>query len=217
MNPAQLLHILQISDTLFPIGAFSFSDGLETAVAAGPIHIEEWMNCYVESVFIPCEGRGCAKAMFLFLTQDWKSIRELDAELTAIKPASSVRASSHSLGKRFLASCGALFDDGRIDQINAMTFPVVYGAVFSALGVAPKDGLIAFGYSRLAGTISAAQRLTALGQQQAQQILFHTLETLPAAVDRVLGEIDEPIMSFTPLLDVQQMNHRHLYSRLFRS
>jgi len=40
---------------------------------------------------------------------------------------------------------------------------------------------------------------------------------LPSAVERILDMKDEPLRSFSPMLDIQQMNHRYVYSRLFRS
>jgi len=56
-----------------------------------------------------------------------------------------------------------------------------------------------------------------MGQQQAQNLLAESLERLPAAVDRIVEMEAEPLRSFAPLMDIAQMNHRYVYSRLFRS
>jgi urease accessory protein UreF len=80
-----------------------------------------------------------------------------------------------------------------------------------------RDALLAFAYSRLAGLMSAAQRLTALGQREAQQILRRRLEEAPERCEEILRTIANPISCFAPRFDIRQMNHRYVYSRLFRS
>jgi len=47
--------------------------------------------------------------------------------------------------------------------------------------------------------------------------LSEVLERLPDGVDRIVQNRDEPIRSFAPIMDITQMNHRFVYSRLFRS
>ena len=65
--------------------------------------------------------------------------------------------------------------------------------------------------------VSAGLRLISIGQQQGQALLTRSIERLPAAVDRILQMEGEPLRSFSPMMDIQQMNHRYVYSRLFRS
>src|SRR6516162_3479918 len=93
MTPEKLLKLLQINDSLFPTGGFAYSDGLETAVANSVVHdaatLEEWLRHYVESVFVPCDGL----ALKLAMTDDLSTLRTLDQELTAMKPAAATRAS----------------------------------------------------------------------------------------------------------------------------
>ena len=56
-----------------------------------------------------------------------------------------------------------------------------------------------------------------MGQQQGQLLLTKNLNRLPEVIERILQMKDEPLRSFNPLLDIDQMNHQYLYSRLFRS
>jgi urease accessory protein UreF len=84
-------------------------------------------------------------------------------------------------------------------------------------GMNSREALLAFGYSRLAGIVSAGLRLIAMGQQQAQILLADFLERLPDAVEHIVQMKSEPLRSFAPLMDIAQMNHQFVYSRLFRS
>jgi urease accessory protein UreF len=56
-----------------------------------------------------------------------------------------------------------------------------------------------------------------MGQQQAQNLLSESLERLPDAAERIVQMEFEPLRSFAPMMDIAQMNHRYVYSRLFRS
>jgi urease accessory protein len=107
---------------------------------------------------------------------------------------------------------GAAFDD-----LLYATAPVAYGVAFFHHGVHPQHALLAYGYSRLAGIVSAGLRLISIGQTEGQQLLTRALSRLPRAVDKILERQQEPLRAFSPLMDIQQMNHRDVYSRLFRS
>jgi urease accessory protein len=223
MTPEHLIKTLQLNDTLFPIGGFAYSDGLETAVANGLVvgtaGLQEWLGHYIHSVFVPCDGLALRGAMEAHTSGEWETLRRLDEELTAMKPAGSVRASSASLGRSFLTSVAAIYahpDLARARQ-ELSNFAVIYGVVFSVLGLDRRDALLSFAYSRLAGMISAALRLMPIGQQLAQAALGRALDDAPRAVEQILDSRDTHLTSFSPLLEIQQMNHRHLYTKLFRS
>jgi len=214
VTAAQLLHVLQINDSLFPVGGFAYSDGLETAVANGAVgdgrSLEEWLLHYVRQVFIPCDGQ----AVFCAMGADAGTLAQIDDELTAIKPAAATRASSAMLGTRLLKTIAVIRD---FPEPSYRTFPVAYGFVCAHLQVSPDVALLAFAYNRLASATSAALRLMAIGQHEAQGILTRVLEAVPEAVDTILNSGRQELRCFAPLLDIQQMNHRYLYSKLFRS
>lgn len=212
-------------DSFFPVGAFAYSDGLETAATEGGVRdaesLRSWMEHFVDAVFVPCEGRALVKSMRALREGDVEMLRQIDAELTGIRPASAVRAASTGVGKRLLSAYGAVRGDERFEawvrllpQANAA---IAYALVFFHAQIPEREAALAFGYNRLAGMVSAGLRLIAMGQQQGQALLTQSLDRLPSAVDRLLEMADEPLRSFSPLMDIQQMNHRYVYSRLFRS
>jgi len=228
VNPSQLLQILQLSDGLFPIGAFGFSDGLETAVYQEAIvdadDVCVWLEHYVDRVFLDSEGPALLETMAAFPC-DWKRIERVDRELTALKPSSETRKSSLSLGLRLLKTCVELYPGRGLEDLLASiesdrcrgNLAIVHGAVFSVLGIGEREALLAFAYSRLSGATSAALRLARVGQQEMQQVLKDVLARVPEAVDDILERPVQSLSSFVPLMDICQMEHRHLYSRLFRS
>jgi urease accessory protein len=225
MEPLAFVATLQITDSFYPVGAYAYSDGLETASAAGLIHdapsLGGWLDHFLENVFVPCEGLALAKCMLALKAGDIGKIIDIDEELTAIRPAGAVRAASTAVGRRLLSIHASICTDERFSELvralphaNAAT---AYAVVFKERGVAERDAVIAFGYNRLAGIISAGLRLISMGQQQGQMLLTTRNQRLPDVAERILQMTGEPLRSFGPMLDIQQMNHQYVYSRLFRS
>jgi urease accessory protein len=224
MEPDQLVHILQLTDSLVPVGGYAYSDGLETAAAVTLVRdaegLWEWMNHYLEASFIPCEGLALLQCVRAARKEDWNRIRAIDRELTALKPAAATRDSSRSIGKRLLSAV-TMISEGRpspgLEQFAECAAPVAYGLALASRGVGDREAILAFGYARLAGMVSAGMRLVAIGHQKGQQLLGRAVDRLPPAAEEILQMEEEPIRSFSPVIDIQQMNHRYLYSRLFRS
>lgn len=228
MDSNRILQILQLSDGLFPIGAFAFSDGLETAIQKNDIvdadDVRVWLDHYVDAVFGDSEGPALVQTMSAF-PAEWQRIELLDRELTALRSASETRASSRLLGLRLLKTCVPLFPGRGLEDLLARiesgqchgNIAVVHGVLFRALSIGEREALLAFAYSRLSGTVSAALRLAPVGQQEMQQVLRRVLVRVPEVVDDILERPVQRLTSFVPTLDVCQMEHRHLYSRLFRS
>ena len=224
IQPLQYIRSLQLIDSLFPVGAFAYSDGLETAAAAAHVHdgvsLGLWIDHFLQGVFIPCEGLALVKCMFALRAGDMDTFRRVDEELTAIRPAASVRASSTGIGKRLISLCSEIYGDGFRSLAcvpSHANAAAAYALVFFHLKLEERHGALAFGYNRVAGIVSAGLRLISMGQRQVQLLLTKTLDRLPDAVDQLLLIKDEPLRSFSPLLDIEQMNHQYVYSRLFRS
>jgi urease accessory protein len=225
MDPLAFVHSLQFADSFFPVGAFAYSDGLETAALSGEVRdaatLEDWLNHFLVGVFVPCEGLAVLKSIRALAAKDLQALAKVDEELTAIRPAAASRAASIGIGKRLLSLYTSISADDSFPEIarnlpegNAAT---AYAAVFFHRGIPERDAILAFGYSRLAGIVSASLRLISIGHQQGQRLLSMAIVQLPAAAERILETAGEPLRSFNPRLDIQQMNHQYLYSRLFRS
>ena len=225
MEPLSFIRALQLTDSFFPVGAFAYSDGLETAAATGQVRdgasLAEWMDHFIDAVFIPCDGLAVMKCMEALRREDFASVCGIDEELTAIRSAGAVRRASTLIGKRLLSLYISMH--GREDSTaQTGTLPhgnaaVAYAVVYFREGLSNRQAVMAFGYNRLAGIISAGLRLISIGQQEGQTLLTSATKRLPLAVDRIEQNMEEPLRSFSPFLDIQQMNHQYVYSRLFRS
>ena len=222
------LELLHLCDSLFPIGGFAYSDGLEAATSAGAVSdaadLQAWLGVVLDDTIGRLEGPGVWHAWRLFGESDVAALIALDEELTALRPSSSARRSSRAMGQRLLTTWQALHPDVRLERLAIMSkagaigpvLPLAFAAACASAGVARRASVEAYAYTRLAATVSAAMRLMAIGQTDAHRLLSRTLERVPAVVERVAASNRCP-ESFTPMMDIAAMTQQYLHSRLFRS
>ena len=225
---APLLALLHLCDSLFPLGGFAHSDGLESAVSARLVgnadDLRGWLEVCLEEGIGRCDGPAVVIAWSAFHDRAWDSLIALDEELTAMRPSSTARMASRSMGCRLLTTWHALHPDARL--LHALTLvsmrtlgpalPVAFAGACACAGVEQRHAVEAFAYTRLAATISSAMRLIAIGQNEAHLMLSHALTRVPATVEGIMARQAEP-ESFTPAFDIAQMTHQYVHSRLFRS
>src|SRR5215471_11739516 len=113
MESLQFIRALQVADSFFPVGAFAYSDGLETATSAGRVRdsvsLGEWIAHFLEGVFVPCEGLALVKCMLALKEGDADTLCHIDSELTAIRPAAAVRKASTGIGRRLLSLYSSIY------------------------------------------------------------------------------------------------------------
>jgi urease accessory protein len=149
--------------------------------------------------------------------EDFESVCHLDEELSAIRSAGAVRRASTLIGKRLLSLYASMHSTAQTGSLPHGNAAAAYALVYFQEGLSNREAVMAFGYNRLAGIVSAGLRLISIGQQEGQTLLTSATRRLPVAVDRIAQNVAEPLLSFSPFLDIQQMNHQYVYSRLFRS
>jgi urease accessory protein len=225
---APLLALLHLCDSLFPVGGFAHSDGLESAASARLVRtaddLRHWLDVCLEEAIGRCDGPAVVIAWSAFHEEEWDSLVELDEELMAMRPSSETRMASRSMGLRLLNTWHTLHPDRRLQQALALvsmralapTLPVAFAGACACAGVEQRHAVEGFAYTRLAATISSAMRLIAIGQNEAHLLLSRVLARVPATVDAIMVRNAEP-ESFMPALDIAQMTHQYVRSRLFRS
>ncbi|HKB11410.1 MAG TPA: urease accessory UreF family protein [Vicinamibacterales bacterium] len=225
--------MLHLCDSLFPIGAFAYSDGLEAAtavrealvlidradrgVAGDVVGLREWIDAVLDESIGRLEGPAVWQAWRGVIDRDWSALAALDDELTAIRPAQATRAASRAMGHRLLTTWRALHPDERLTRVPpSCSLPVAFAAACACSGVDRRESVESYAYTRLASTVSAAMRVQPLGQTEAHAALARALERVPSVAGTIAAR-DARIESFSPALDIAAMTQQYLHSRLFRS
>jgi urease accessory protein len=222
-----LLALLHLCDSLFPIGGFGYSDGLEAATAAGrvqtPADLQAWLDVCLDEVIGRTDGPAALRAWSAFERQEWEALYELDADITAIRPSSATRRSSRAMGLRLVTTWSTLYPDRRLEHLLELArlerlgpaLSIAFGCACASAGINVRDTGLAFAYTRLASTISAALRLMPIGQTDAHARLAEVLRRVPVVVENMTTRARPE--SFAPAMDVAAMAQQYLHSRLFRS
>lgn len=234
-----LLTLLHLCDSLFPIGGFAYSDGLEAAerVREVPIHadtadvhgsaldaLRDWLDVCLDETFARLEGPAVRQAWEALDAGDWETLSSLDREVIALRPSSSARRSSRAMGRRLVTTWCALHPNPRLEHTLALaragtlapTLPVAFGVVCAAAAIDRRHAVAGYAYTRLAATASAAMRLMPIGQIGAHRLLARALERVPPLVDAIEASA-APLECFSPAMDIAAMTQQYLESRLFRS
>jgi urease accessory protein len=228
MNTRALLEGLRFIDTFFPSGGYAFSSGLEAAVQAGAVKDSDQLTRYVEDFLRGGMSRREALAAKLANrageTGELQTAVNVDRELDATKLGRESRLASRQMGRQVMKVAAdqlrgkAVLREFR-DAVEADRTPghlaVSFGLTLGACGWNGEATAAAFLYQTAVGFVSAAMRLSPIGQREGQRVLG---EWLPV-IDRISREVStrEPMSSWSPIQDIYAMRHGRLEWRLFRS
>ncbi len=222
MMPLALLHLC---DSLFPVGGFAHSEGLEAAVSAGRVSsgadLRKWIDVVLGEGLRCNEGPAVVLAWRAAADGRIEDLGHLDEEMHALRPSSTARAASRAMGARLLTTWREIHPEQPLaaSRGSRLTWPIAFGVVCAGAGVEARSALEAFMYTRLSATISSAMRLMPIGQSEAHGLLASALAEVPAIADDVEARLarGECPGAFSPAFDLATMAQQYVGSRLFLS
>lgn len=220
-----LLRLMTWMSPSFPVGAFTYSHGLEWAVEQGDVKDGTSLRLWLLDVLQHGSGRSDA----ILLAEAWRRVREqgdladlVDLAL-ALNPSEERLLESESQGKAFvkaakagwpvLDACGA----DLAKDISRAPYPIAVGTVAGLSGIALEDALAAFLHGVVANLVSAGVRLVPLGQSDGIRVLAALEGEVLSQADWAAKANFEELGGFAPLIDIASMKHETQYTRLFRS
>jgi urease accessory protein len=222
---AARLRLLQLVSPALPVGAFSYSEGLEVLVqhgrlADGPA-VAAWLEAELEGGLLPVEA--AALAPLRLGLERWRQghsdgeavVRELDGWLLAQREVPEVRAQQRQMGGSLLQ---LLADLGwPLPAPAALGWPSAWAWAGLALELEAAEVREAYLYAWCSNQISAAVRLVPLGPTEAQRLQLALAPTLALHAARLEGQDPRDLRSAGVGAALAQLGHGELYSRLFRS
>lgn len=195
----------------YPIGAFAWSHGLETAVAEELVTDAASFQDWAED----CLRHGAGRSDAILLAHAWRDPSdEAPAELAAaLTPSKERRAETLALGAAFAATTTASWGP----QITPAAYPVALGRAAKAHGADLEMLVAMFLYAFAANLASAAVRLIPLGQSEAQRALAALMPAVhEVAEDALIADLSD-VGGAAMRADITAMRHEFLEPRLFRS
>ena len=221
-----LVRLLQLASPALPIGAYSYSQGLEWMVAAGGVRdaiaAQAWIGDALELVFAPGEAAVAWRLLDVVQQADWPRMHEWNDWFRASRETAELRAETEQMGGSLckLASDLELLDAPARAAATAMapiTLPAAYALTVRGFAVPAEPALTAYVWSWLEYQTLAAMKTIPLGQSAGQRLLTRVGSRIPAAVALARSIVDEDICTFAPGLALASSRHETQYTRLFRS
>src|SRR5712672_1499656 len=223
---AALYRLMTWLSPSFPVGAFSYSSGIEWAVEAGDIvdaaSLRDWLAAMLADGAGFCDGVLLCHAHRAASSHDEAGLRET-AELAAAFVASRERQLETSTqGRAFIEIARTAWNCDGLDAMisccdGAIVYPVAVGLVSAAHAIPLAPTMHAFLHALASNWISAGARLVPLGQTDSQRVLALLEPIVVATGQRALDASLDDLGSATFRADLAGMRHESQYTRLFRS
>ncbi|MBS0539079.1 MAG: urease accessory protein UreF [Proteobacteria bacterium] len=222
-----LYRLLAWLSPAYPIGGFSYSHGIETAVEEGFVTDRASLVAWLATVLRDGTGRVDG-ALFVAAwraadAREWLAFDAIAARAAAWRGTSEMALESRQQGGSFLTITRTAWGHADLDAVHArlngeLALPVAVALAAAVHGIALEQALGGYLHAFTANLISAAVRAVPLGQSDGQLALaaleVYVSETARAAI--AVADLDE-VGTATPLLDWCSMRHETQYTRLFRS
>ena len=223
---AALYRLMTWLSPSYPLGAFSYSHGLEYAVESGLVRDRETLVAFVATAV----SAGAGRSDGALLVSSWRAAAARDraaldalAELAAAwRGTAETALESRAQGAAFLATTRAAWPHALLDALalrhrGELSLPVAIGAAAAAHEVPLASALTAFLHAFSGGLVSAGVRLIPLGQSDGQRAVAALAPLVAAAAESVLATPLEEIGTAAPVIERCSMRHETQYTRLFRS
>jgi urease accessory protein len=210
----------------YPVGAFSYSSGLEWAVEAGDVRdaatLTAWLTTMIDHGSVFCDAAIFCHA-YRGLADGNDAALATAAELAAALAGSRERfLETTAQGQAFLQITQAAWTTCALDRLTVAwngppAYPVAVAAACAGHGVAVAPALQAFLHGVVSNLVSAGVRLVPLGQTDGQRVLAALEVPIMQAAERALNTAPDDIGMAALRSDIASMRHETQYTRLFRT
>jgi urease accessory protein len=223
---AALYRLMTWLSPAFPVGAFSWSSGIEWAVEAGDIvdvaTLQDWLSAMLADGPGFCDGVFLAHAHRAAASIDDASLREVAELAAAFAPSRERYLETAAQGRAFIEISRAAWNCDGLDRLIAacegtIVYPIAVGIVSSAHAIPLASTMHAFLHALTSNWISAGSRLIPLGQTDSQRALAALEPIVVSTGKRAIDAALDDLGSASFRADIASMRHETQYTRLFRS
>ena len=208
-----ILTLTQWLSPSYPVGAFSYSHGLEWAIQAGQVTDAASFQDWLGQILNYGSGRNDAILLTCAYHAQPDDVATIDEEARAFAPSRERLLETTAQGAAFCRTTQAIWGD----SLPALTYPVALGHAARVHGFDPTLTCALYLHAFASNLVSAAIRLVPLGQTEGQAILTAlAAQCQDIAVQSQDLSLDD-LGGSTLLADIASMKHETQYTRLFRS
>jgi urease accessory protein len=246
-DAATQLQLMWLASPALPVGGFSYSEGLESAVDAGLVRDEQqagdWLLAQLQLSLARSDLPALVQAHRACVA--WASgdaaiaaadprpgpgsahpqsrLRAVNGWLRQTRETAELRAQSEQMGRSLLdwLRNGLHGSDPRLAHLatwpEAPLWPTAFALATVLAGANERQALLAYAWGWAENMSQAAMKAVPLGQAAAQRMLGRLAGAIPAVAKTALRLPDDERQAFSPMLSILSAQHEAQYSRLFRS
>jgi urease accessory protein len=226
VTATHLARMLQFGDSVFPIGGFAFSGGLESAiqkrVVTDPPTLLAFTRTAVEQASRG-DGIGLVCAHRAASMGDIEEVARIDALVYARKLSGETRTMSVRMGRKFtelgahVTDSPALLDwRGRVVAgTTPGCYPVALAVNFAAQGLSARDAFVVHQYGVASTILGAALRLMRISHMDTQPMLYALNADADSAFATAAAASLDDMAGFAPLAEILAAVHVKAHVRLF--
>lgn len=226
MQAAALLHLLQLASPSLPIGGYSYSQGLESAIEHKLVHdaasARGWIIDMLEHVIVRFDAPVLWRLLQAFAARDGSKVAEWTERFIAARDTAEFRAETIQMGYSLAKLVADLHisDDALLcllQQQPELPLPTAFAYAAVALGVPHDATLLAMLFSWTENQVLVCVKSVPLGQVAGQRLLLSLRPELESAAQLARQLPDDELSNWSPGLSLLSMQHEVQYSRLYRS
>jgi urease accessory protein len=226
VGSAALYRLMAWLSPAFPVGAFSYSSGIEWAVEAQDIvdaaSMQRWLAVVIGEGGGFCDAAIFAHAHRAVAAEEDVLLRETVELASALSPSKERHLETTSQGRAFIEAVRAAWPCPALDRLAALwdgpiAYPIAVAVTAAGHGVPLAPALHAYLHATAANLISAGVRLIPLGQTDGQRVLAALEPAISATAARALATPLDDVGGAALRADLASMRHETQYTRLFRS
>ncbi|WP_374762856.1 urease accessory protein UreF [Yunchengibacter salinarum] len=221
-----LYRLLSWLSPSYPVGAYTYSHGLEWAVETGEITDAHSLTLWLEDVLL--FGTGWCDALIFHESWAAANVRDRGRLVHVTSLARAYQAGRERLlesgaqGRAFMDATGKSWPAATLDLLDGfrpgdVVYPVAVAVTAAGHGIGCALALHGYLHAFLANLVSAAVRLVPLGQTDGQNVIAELEPVVHGVGDRALDSGLDALGGAAMLSDIAAMRHETQYSRLFRS
>ncbi len=221
MNAAALLHLLQFASPALPIGAYSYSQGLESALDDASVcdaaSARAWIVRHLHEVLAQWDGPVFWRLLQAFAAPDPAGAALWNERFLASRDTAEFRAETIQMGY----SLTRLLADLELADLawlgGEVALPSAFAGAVVALGIPHQEALLAMLFAQLENQVLVCVKSVPLGQVAGQRLLLSLRADIEQAARHAQTLSDDDMSNWTPGLSMLSMRHEVQHGRLYRS
>lgn len=218
-----LLRLMQLVSPSLPIGMYSYSQGLESAIEEGRVktteQAAEWISGMLETCLCYVDAPIGGRLYDAWSQQDLQQVTLWSETLQSYRESHELRAEDRQTGQalaRLLTEMN-ITEAAQWQKNKNTTLPTLFMLAANAWGIDKKSAVYGLLWGWLENQVLCAVKLIPLGQVAGQRLLYSLMESIPDAVNKALNLEQDQIGGSAFALGLLSSRHEVQYSRLFRS